>query len=193
MAHRLLVPASSRATVVGDPAACLTRRQSLGTLALLAAAATLAPQSLLAAADPSTPAAPAAADASNTLTSLRQQVELNAPPARVYDVLLSAKDFSAFTGMPAHVEPVAGRAFSLFGGLITGRNIELVPARRIVQAWRSSSWDPGVYSVARFALTPRAAGTSLVLDHSGFPPGTHDHLDAGWYSHYWDPLKKLFG
>jgi activator of HSP90 ATPase len=193
MRHPLLVPAASRAPFDGDPAATLTRRQSLGALALLAAAATLAPQALLAAADPATPAAAAAADANGTLTSLRQEIALNAPPARVYEVLLSAKDFSAFTGMAAHVEPVAGRAFSLFGGLITGRNVELVPAQRIVQAWRSSGWDPGVYSVARFALTSRAAGTSLVLDHTGFPQGTHDHLDSGWYSHYWEPLKKLFG
>ena len=182
-------------TSPGDaaPASCLTRRQSLGALALLAAAATFAPRALLAAADPTTPAVPAAADASKTLTSLHQEIELNAPPARVYEVLLSAKDFIAFSGMAAHVEPVAGRAFSLFGGQITGRNIELVPAQRIVQAWRSSSWDPGVYSVARFALTPHATGTSLVLDHTGFPPGTRDHLDAGWHSHYWEPLKKLFG
>jgi hypothetical protein len=30
----------------------------------------------------------------------------------------------------------------------------------------------------------------LILDHTGFPEGDFDHLDAGWYTRYWNPLKK---
>jgi activator of HSP90 ATPase len=74
-----------------------------------------------------------------------------------------------------------------------GRNVEIVPTTRIVQAWRPSHWEPGVYSVVRFALKAHGTGTTVVLDHSGFPEGDYDHLLSGWQAHYWGPLKTLFG
>jgi hypothetical protein len=39
--------------------------------------------------------------------------------------------------------PQSRGAFNTFGGLIEGRNVELIPNRRIVQAWRPAHWDPG--------------------------------------------------
>ena len=79
----------------------------------------------------------------------------------------------------------------MFKGLIVGRNIELVPNQRIVQAWRASHWDPGVYSLAKFKLKEQPAGCQIILDHTGFPEGSFRHLNIGWYEHYWEPLKKF--
>jgi activator of HSP90 ATPase len=74
--------------------------------------------------------------ANQTRTSLHQEIKFKATPQRIYEVLLGSKQFAAFTGMPAEIDPKAGGAFSTFGGLIVGRNVELVPNQRIVQAWR---------------------------------------------------------
>jgi activator of HSP90 ATPase len=79
----------------------------------------------------------------------------------------------------------------MFGGQIVGRNVELVPGQRIVQAWRPTHWDPGIYSIAAFVFQPKAGGTLVVLDHKGFPEGDFDHLEWGWHDHYWEPLKKF--
>ncbi len=125
-----------------------------------------------------------------TRTSLHQQIALDAPPDRIFNVLLDSKLFAAFTGMPAAIDPKAGGAFTTFGGLVEGRNVELIPAQRIVQAWRPASWDPGIYSIVHFELKAANGGTTLVLDHTGFPEGDFDHLDPGWHLRYWDPLKK---
>lgn len=121
-------------------------------------------------------------------TSLHQDIVLAAPPPRIYQILLDAKLFSAFSGEPAQINPDAGGAFSLFGARIAGRNVELVPADRIVQAWRSQSWQPGVYSIVKFELAGDAGNTELALDHTGFPPGDFASLSSGWYEHYWRPL-----
>jgi activator of HSP90 ATPase len=128
--------------------------------------------------------------ANATRTSLHQEAEFKASPQRVYEVFLDSKQFAACTGMPAEIDPKAGGAFSMFGGLIVGRNVELVPNERIVQAWRPTHWDPGVYSIARFEFKAQDGGTLIVLDHTGFPEGEYDHLDWGWHNHYWDNLKK---
>ena len=123
-------------------------------------------------------------------TSLHQEIELSASPQRIYDILMDAKKFAAVTGLSAEIDPVPGGAFKTFGGVIEGRNVELIPSQRIVQAWRPAYWDPGFYSLVHFELKAHEAGTTLILDHTGFPEGDFDHLDAGWYLRYWNPLKK---
>ncbi|MFY9939200.1 MAG: SRPBCC family protein [Silvibacterium sp.] len=130
--------------------------------------------------------------ANKTRTSLHQEIDFKASPQRVYEVLLDSKLFTAFSGMPAEIDPKAGGAFTTFGGQIEGRTVELVANQRIVQAWRPTHWDPGVYSIVRFELKPQGSGATVVLDHTGFPEGDFDHLTWGWNAHYWEPLKKFF-
>jgi activator of HSP90 ATPase len=136
------------------------------------------------------PEKPASA-ANKKRTSLHEEIYLKADPQRIYAVLLDAKQFAALTGLPAEIDPKPGGAFSMFKGQIEGRNIELVPNQRIVQAWRPTSWDPGIYSIVEFALKPKESGTLVVLDHKGFPEGDFDHLESGWHEHYWEPFKKF--
>jgi activator of HSP90 ATPase len=124
-------------------------------------------------------------------TSLHEDIDIRSGPQRIYDALLDAKQFAAFSGAPAEIDPKAGGAFSMFGGQIVGRNIELILNQRIVQAWRPAHWDPGIYSIVEFVLKPQASGTIVALDHKGFPEGEFDHLDSGWHAHYWEPLKKF--
>lgn len=133
-----------------------------------------------------------ASPANQTRTSIHQEIDFKATPQRIYEILLSSKDFTAFSGAPAEIDPKAGGAFSLFGGAIVGRNIELVPNQRIVQAWRPiGDFPEGTYTLVKIELKPQGSGTKLILDHTGFPEGHYDHLNAGWYSHYWEPLKKF--
>jgi len=124
-------------------------------------------------------------------TYLHQEVDIKASPQRIYEVLLDSKQFAAFTALPAEIDPKAGGAFSMFGGLIVGRNVELVPNQRIVQAWRPTSWDSGVYSIVKFELKEQGSETKVVLDHTGFPEGKFGGLDSGWRERYWEPIKKF--
>jgi activator of HSP90 ATPase len=65
-------------------------------------------------------------------TSLQEDIGLKSSPQRIYSILLDAKQFAAFTGQPAEIDPKEGGAFSLFAGQIVGRNVELVSNQRIV-------------------------------------------------------------
>jgi activator of HSP90 ATPase len=126
-------------------------------------------------------------------TFLHQEVAFKDSPARIYEILLDSKQFAAFTGMAAEIDPKPGGAFSIFGGLIVGRNVETILSQRIVQAWRPTHWDAGVYSIVKFELKPQGSNALVILDHTGFPEGEFDHLDPGWKLRYWDPLKKFLG
>lgn len=122
---------------------------------------------------------------------IHQEILVEAPASRVYEVLTDAVQFSKMTGgAPTEIDAVSGGAFSCFGGMITGRNIECVPGERLVQAWRAKPWEAGVYSIVRFELKSEGKGTRLVLDHGAFPEGQGEHLDKGWHANYWEPLRK---
>ena len=140
---------------------------------------------------------------SRAAEAIHQEVVFKAAPKRIYDALTDASQFQKMelliTSMnsldvkshPAAISREPGGAFSLFGDYITGRQIELVPNQRIVQAWRAKSWAPGIYSIARFELAEQGSSTKLIFDHTGFPAGTAEHLAAGWKEHYWEPLEKF--
>jgi activator of HSP90 ATPase len=162
------------------------RRTMFGAVALLAGLATAAR------APAQSMTVKAGRSETSDRTSLHQQAAFAAPPSHIYRALLNSEAFAAISGFPAIIHPKAGGAFSLFGGQVVGRNIELVPDRRIVQAWRvPADFPPGVYSLVKFELAPKGSGTLLTLDQTGFPPGHFDHLNAGWGPHYWESMKKL--
>jgi len=128
---------------------------------------------------------------SRTAEAIHQVAVFNASRARVYAAIMDDTQFSKVTGgQPAAIDRAVGGAFTLFGARIKGRNVELVPNERIVQAWRSEGWEPGLYSIARFELVAQGTSTKLVFDHTGFPKGQAEHLATGWKANYWDPLAK---
>ncbi len=140
------------------------------------------------------------ADLSHDAEAIHQLVTFGVSPARVYETLTDPRAFSAmmkFSGVPdappARIASEAGGEFVLFGGRILGRHIELVPGTRVVQAWRTSGWPAGLYSIARFALRAAGDGTTLTFDHTGFPKGDGKHLVDGWYLNYWRPMQKHYG
>jgi activator of HSP90 ATPase len=140
---------------------------------------------------------------SRSAEAIHQEIRFPSPPRRVYAALTDAEQFqkieelsAAMNSLDVHSHPATisrmpGGAFALFGGYIVGRQLELVGDQRIVQAWRVSKWEPGIFSIARFALTPAGGGTMLIFDHTGFPPGTAEHLAHGWHANYWDPMRKF--
>jgi activator of HSP90 ATPase len=140
---------------------------------------------------------------SRTAASIHQEPLIKASPKRVYEALTDSKQFDKVVQLsgvmqtmhlgdkPAEISREVGGSFSLFGGYITGRHVELVPNQRIVQAWRTGSWPAGVYSIAKFELVEQGLATKIVFDHTGFPNGEAEHLAAGWKAHYWEPLEKL--
>jgi activator of HSP90 ATPase len=171
-----------------------TRRQVIAGVTMAFGALALAPASAL---------AQATGQISHAAESIHQEVIFKASRKRLYETLTDAKQFERVVQLsdamktrmkpgapPAQISPQEGGSFLMFGGLIAGRHIELVPDARIVQAWRPVYWTPGVYSIVRFELSDSGTGTKIVLDQRGFPDGEAQSLYDGWNENYWQPLAK---
>jgi activator of HSP90 ATPase len=141
---------------------------------------------------------------SNSAAAIHQEATFEASCARVYTALTSTREFDALTRLSDAVTLVTapdakataitdevGAPFTLFGGYITGRNLDVVRDQRLVQAWRAGSWGAGEYSVVRFDLQAQGKGCRVVFDQRGFPISQGASLAYGWRAHYWEPLAKF--
>jgi uncharacterized protein YndB with AHSA1/START domain len=182
-----------------------TRRNLVIGLAAIPSAFAITAAAVRAADIPAAANPAADEEISRTALAIHQEVLLPASRPRVYRTLTDSRAFDRVvrlsdamtSGMipasarPSQISPRVGGAFSLFGGYVTGLQVDLLRDQRIVQVWRAGSWHPGDYSIASFLLTDEGSETRLMFDHRGFPAGEAVHLAAGWHVNYWEPLAKV--
>jgi activator of HSP90 ATPase len=118
---------------------------------------------------------------------------LNVKPEKAYKAWLNSKEHSSFTGSPAKINPKAGGAFTAWDGYISGKTMELLPFKRILQNWRTTEF-PDTSPDSRLEITFDEVdnGTKLTLKHSNIPEGQADEYKKGWKEFYFKPMKKYF-
>jgi uncharacterized protein YndB with AHSA1/START domain len=122
--------------------------------------------------------------------TIKQRVKFKAAPATIYDLLADSEKHTAVTGRKATISGKVGGTFSTGGNDVTGINVDLVPGRRIVQAWRHRKFPEGIFSMATLTLTPtNDGGTELVLTHRGVPKHLIPETEQSWREEYWSRIK----
>jgi len=111
-----------------------------------------------------------------------------APPQVVYDTWLDSEGHAAITGSPATASNEVGGDFTVHGGDINGKNLELVPGKLIRQSWRTQQFAD---SELEITLEPEGTGTRLTLKHTNLT-GDGTHYKTGWVEHYFEPMKAYF-
>ena len=119
-------------------------------------------------------------------------IPLSSPEA-VYGAFLSSKEHTEFTGSEAKCSAKVGGRFTAWDKYISGKNVELVEGKKIVQEWKTSEWPPGYEpSILKISLKKKGGGTQLSMIQSRVPASQVDQYDKGWYESYWEPLKRYF-
>jgi activator of HSP90 ATPase len=121
---------------------------------------------------------------------IRQTVTFKVSPHEVYEALMDSKKHAAFSGGKASISRVVGGRISAYDGYITGKNIELVPDKKIIQDWRAVDWSEDWYSRITFEFSAVPDGTRLDFTHAELPEGTEEEFTQGWIDNYWDPMKR---
>jgi uncharacterized protein YndB with AHSA1/START domain len=126
--------------------------------------------------------------------TIKQRVKFKAPPEAIYDLLADSRKHSRLTGRKAEISTKVGGTFSIGGDDVTGINVDLVPARRIVQAWRHRRFPEGIFSMAAITLKPTPdGGTELVLTHRGVPKDLIPETEQAWRDQYWSKIRAWAG
>ena len=119
---------------------------------------------------------------------------LPASALEVYEAWLDSLAHTEMTGSEAIMSDAVGAEVAAWDGYIAGRNLELVPGKRIVQSWRTSEFtDQHEDSIITVTLEEVAGGTLLTLTHSKVPEAHKSYEQGGGQKHYFEPMKEYFG
>lgn len=126
--------------------------------------------------------------------TIRQTVLFpKASPEEIYRAFLSSREHSGFTGSNSRCSAKVGGRFTAWNGYISGKNIELVKDKKIVQEWETTEWPPGYEpSILTISLTSDGKGTQLKMIQTKVPASQYDEYNQGWYESYWDRMTEYF-
>ncbi len=72
------------------------------------------------------------------MESLKLKITLPIAAQKLYTAWLNSKQHTAFSGGEAIISNKLNETFTAWDGYITGKNLELVPYKKIVQSWRTA-------------------------------------------------------
>lgn len=119
-----------------------------------------------------------------------KSVELPATADKLFEMYLDSTTHSAITGLDASVSAENGSDFQAFGGLLTGKMLQVVRPRLIVQAWRSVSFhetDPD--SLLILSFSDEGSNGRIDLVHLDVPDHDYDGVTRGWDEKYFEPWR----
>ena len=125
--------------------------------------------------------------------SIEQEIVINSTPHEIYEVFMDAKKHSKLTESKVKVSREVGGSFSIFEGALSGKNVELIQDKKIVQTWRGDgeTWPKGYYSTITLILEPNDKGTLIKFTHVDLPEASYESVKEGWDTYYWEPLKEM--
>ncbi|MDE1860679.1 MAG: SRPBCC domain-containing protein [Candidatus Micrarchaeota archaeon] len=129
----------------------------------------------------------------NKTGTIKQKIMIDATTEEVYRAYMDSRIHSKFTGSKAKIVPREGGKMAAWDNYITGKNLELVKNKRIVQEWSTSEWPDG-YPPSIVTITLRRVGrrTELTMVQSKVPKSQIKDYTEGWKDWYWKPLMEYF-
>lgn len=120
----------------------------------------------------------------------------NCKAGSLYTMFLDSKHHTMLTGnSPAKISAREGARFTAHGGYCSGKNLQLLKDKLIVQSWRSADWskdEPDSTLVLLFDQDGKDAVINMV--HANVPDVHLKSIADGWKAYYWKPwqayLKK---
>ena len=124
------------------------------------------------------------------MKTFRKTFRINALPSDVYSAFTNSFTIELWSGHPAVMSTEPGTEFSLWEGDITGRNIEFVPDRRIVQEWYFGEQQEK--SVVTVTIRPERDYSLVTVEHTNIPDDDYENITEGWNEYYMGAINALF-
>ena len=122
--------------------------------------------------------------------SLNQKITIKADPHDVYEALLDSEKHTELTESEAKISREVGGKFTAFDNWASGKNIELVQDKKIVQTWRGDDWPEDHYSTITFLFEKDGENTIIDFSQTDIPDELYEDIKQGWIDYYWDRLKE---
>jgi activator of HSP90 ATPase len=124
------------------------------------------------------------------MKTFKKIFRVNAEPSDVYSALTNPYTIELWSGYSAVMSEVPGSEFSLWEGDITGKNIEFVKDRKVVQEWYFG--DQPEKSVVTILIQPDRENSVVTVEHSNIPDEDFADIAEGWREYYIGAIISFF-
>ena len=130
--------------------------------------------------------------------TIRQTVVIPAHVSAVFQAFTDSKIHSEFTSAKATGGHKITATFTAWDGYISGKVLDLIPNKFLMQEWITTSWPQGYPpSILELHFKPiknakKRDATEITMIHSKVPLEQVDEYTTGWEEYYWKPLQEYF-
>jgi activator of HSP90 ATPase len=124
------------------------------------------------------------------MKTFKKTFRINAEPSDVYSALTNPYTIELWSGYPAEMSTDPESEFSLWEGDITGKNLEFIPDKKIVQEWYFG--DQPEKSIVTISVFPDKGNSSVTVEHTNIPDDEYDNIAEGWREFYFGAIISFF-
>ena len=124
------------------------------------------------------------------MKTFKKTFKINAEPSDVYSAVTNPYTIELWSGYPAQMSTEPGSDFSLWEGDITGRNIEFVQDKKVVQEWYFG--DQTEKSIVTIIITADRENSSVTVEHTNIPDEEFKDIAEGWREYYIGAIINFF-
>jgi len=116
------------------------------------------------------------------MKTFKKSFRINAEPSDIYSALTNPITIELWSGYPAKMSTEPGSEFSLWEGDITGRNLEFVQDKKVVQQWYFG--DQAEKSIVTFDIRPDGENSVVTVEQNNIPDDDFAEISEGWREYY---------
>jgi activator of HSP90 ATPase len=124
------------------------------------------------------------------MKTFKKTFKINAEPSDVYSALTNPFTIELWSGYPAQMSTEQGSEFFLWDGDISGKNLEFIQDKKIVQEWYFG--EQAENSIVVITIAPDRENSVVTVEHSNIPDDAFNDIADGWREYYFDAISNFF-
>ncbi len=124
------------------------------------------------------------------MKTFKKTFRINAEPSDVYSAITNPFTIELWSGYPAEMSTVPGSEFSLWEGDITGKNLEFIADKKVVQEWYFG--DQEEKSIVTITIEPDRENSRVTVEHTNIPDEEFNDIAEGWREYYIEAIISFF-
>lgn len=124
------------------------------------------------------------------MKAFKRSFKINAEPSDIYSAITNPFTIELWSGYPAQMSTDPGSEFSLWEGDITGKNLEFIKDKKVVQEWYFG--DRTEKSIVTISISHDRENSIVTVEQSNIPDEEYNGIEEGWREYYFDAIKSFF-
>ena len=124
------------------------------------------------------------------MKTFKKTFKINAESSDIYSALTNPFTIELWSGYPAEMSTEPGSEFSLWEGDITGRNLEFIHDKKVVEEWYFA--DQAEKSIVTINIVPDGENSQVTVEHTNIPDIEFAEISEGWREFYIGAIVNFF-